>query len=74
MCVHNYYSYIKLLISMQNSYVAYPPYKLMYMSKYLLASCIRILIASRLMIVTRKAKKKQAVCNKRVSYLHVALL
>ena len=34
---------------------------------------ILVAILSKLMVVSREAKKKQAVCNKQVSYLQVAL-
>ena len=33
-----------------------------------------LLMTSRLTIVSREAKKKQAVCDEQVSYLHVAPL
>ena len=33
---------------------------------------LAIYVISRLTIVSREAKKKQAVCNERVSYLQVA--
>ena len=36
--------------------------------------CMYVCIVSRLTIVSREAKKKQAVRDERVSYLHVALL
>ena len=35
---------------------------------------VQYIMASRLTIVSREAKKKQAVCDEQVSYLHVAPL
>ena len=68
MGIHEYtWVYVMMLCSIANCVNSYDHYIYKHARP-------KILIKSRLTIVSREAKKKQAVRNKRVSYLHVASL
>ena len=66
---HTFYTAVTDLNAITTSYITYRKDTMQ-----LRPAITSHMALSRLMIVSLEAKKKQAVCNKQVSYLHLASL